>query len=111
MSAPTACREAIRLLWDYLDDDLTQGEHERVEEHLSYCLRCCGELEFSHEMRRLLHADAEPAIPGDVQARLEQLIDDVLPDVRLTGEPVADAIGGDPTQDDPRGDSDAGAMT
>lgn len=107
MSAPTACREAIRLLWDYLDDDLSPDDHREVEEHLSYCLRCCGELEFSREVRRMLRTttETEPAVPGDVQARLERLIDDVLPDVVLTGEPVAS----DPTQDDPH-DSDAGAI-
>jgi anti-sigma factor RsiW len=105
MTAPTACREAIRLLWDYLDDDLAPDQHREVEEHLSYCLRCCGELEFSREVRRMLQANAEPAVPGDVQERLERLIDDVLPDVRLTGGSVAS----DQLQDEPH-DSDAGAI-
>ncbi|WP_052666782.1 zf-HC2 domain-containing protein [Nitriliruptor alkaliphilus] len=106
MSAPTACREAIRLLWDYLDDDLSPDQHRQVEEHLSYCLRCCGELEFSREVRQMLHTNAEPTIPQAVQARLERLIDDVLPDIHLASGPVDD----DPTNDDQH-DSDAGAIT
>lgn len=88
MSPPTPCREAIRRLWDYLDDDLSPEEHRAVEEHLSFCLRCCGELEFSRELRRMLNRSAEPTIPDDVQARLERLLDDVMPDLPITVNPA-----------------------
>jgi anti-sigma factor RsiW len=111
MNPPTACREAIRRLWDYLDDDLSPEEHRAVEEHLSFCLRCCGELEFSREVRRMLHGSAEPTIPDEVQARLERLLDDVLPDAPIPGVPATiDPATIDPAQDDPHG-SDTGAIT
>jgi anti-sigma factor RsiW len=90
MNAPTACREAIRRLWDYLDDELSPEERRAVEEHLSFCLRCCGELEFSREVRRMLDGITEPTIPDDVQARLEQLLEDVLPDLPIAIDPVED---------------------
>jgi anti-sigma factor (TIGR02949 family) len=106
MTPPTACREAIRRLWDFLDDDLSPEEYRAVEEHLSFCLRCCGELEFSREVRRMLDRSADPAIPGDVQARLERLLDDVLPDVPVT---VAPPRFGTP-RNDPHG-RDTGAIT
>lgn len=106
MSAPTACREAIRRLWDYLDDDLSPEEHRAVEEHLIFCLRCCGELEFSREVRQMLDGGAEPTIPDDVQARLERLLDDVLPDLPIT----SNAATIDPAQGDPH-DSDSGVIT
>jgi anti-sigma factor (TIGR02949 family) len=105
MSPPTACREAIRRLWDYLDDDLSPEDHRAVEEHLSFCLRCCGELEFSREIRRMLQGSAEPIIPDDVQARLEQLLDDVVPEV-----PVAINTAVVPAEDDPH-DNDTGVIT
>lgn len=105
MSPPPACREAIRRLWDYLDDDLSPQEQGAVEEHLNFCLRCCGELEFSREIRRMLDATAGSPVPGDVQARLERLLDDVLPEVPIVISPVGS---GPPVE--PHG-SDTGAIT
>jgi anti-sigma factor (TIGR02949 family) len=84
MTTPTACREAIRRLWDYLDGELSSDEHQAVEDHLAFCLRCCGELEFSRELRGMLDRTGQAAIPDEVQDRLERLLDDVLPDLPIT---------------------------
>ena len=39
------CSEAVRQLWDYLDQAVSPEEQEKVEQHLSFCRSCCGELE------------------------------------------------------------------
>jgi hypothetical protein len=42
---------------------------------------CCGELEFSRELRKLLDAQRTADLPVDVRDRLERLVDQ-LDDVR-----------------------------
>jgi anti-sigma factor RsiW len=75
--SPIGCQEAIRRLWDLLDDGLDAVERHEVEEHLAFCLRCCGELEFAKELRGLLRTKGRPALPDDARARLDAFIDDL----------------------------------
>jgi anti-sigma factor (TIGR02949 family) len=53
------CEEAVRQLWEYLDGALGEAEHEAIEQHLSFCRRCCGEAEFAEELRKFLRAAAD----------------------------------------------------
>ncbi len=77
MTAPIGCREAVQRLWDYLDRDLTPVDEQALEEHLAFCLRCCGELEFARELRELLRTRTSAEMPPDVHGRLEAVIDDL----------------------------------
>jgi mycothiol system anti-sigma-R factor len=64
------CAEAVRQLWAYLDGVVEESERAAVEEHLAFCRRCCGELEFAEELRGFLAAQAAEELPADVRARL-----------------------------------------
>ena len=65
-----SCAEAIRQMWEYLDGVTGQAQDAAIEEHLSLCLRCCGEAEFAAELRGFLAAHADDDIPAQVHARL-----------------------------------------
>lgn len=65
-----ACSEAVRQLWDYLDGVVEASQREQIEEHLAFCRRCCGELEFAEELRAFLSTHAEDDLPPDVRERL-----------------------------------------
>jgi anti-sigma factor (TIGR02949 family) len=69
------CSEAVRQLWDYLDHAISPEDQERVEKHLSFCRRCCGELEFAKEMRAFLMTSSAEEIPSDVRNRLERFVE------------------------------------
>lgn len=71
------CSEAVRQLWDYLDNTVSPEDHEKVERHLSFCRTCCGELEFAKELRRFLASRGAEEIPMDVKARLERFVEDL----------------------------------
>ena len=71
------CSEAVRQLWDYLDDAVSPEDHERVDKHLSFCRQCCGELEFARELRKFLGSQAAEEIPSHVKARLERFVADL----------------------------------
>lgn len=68
------CRDAVERLWAYLDDELDEAGRRAVDEHLAYCLRCCGEVAFARELRETLATRSTPDLPDDVRARLEGLI-------------------------------------
>ena len=72
-----ACSEAVRQLWDYLDQAVSPEEQEKVERHLSFCRRCCGELEFAKELRGFLASQSAEEPPPHVKARLERFVTDL----------------------------------
>ena len=71
------CAEAVKQLWDYLDGVVEESQRELIEEHLGFCRRCCGELEFAEELRDFLASHAEDDLPPDVRARLATTLDEL----------------------------------
>lgn len=73
------CADAVRQLWAYLDGVVDASDREAIEEHLSFCRRCCGEVEFAEELRGFLAAQAAEELPDDVRARLTATLDQLEP--------------------------------
>ena len=48
------CEDALRELWGYLCDEVTPESRARIAEHLDACRRCCGEIAFLDELRRVV---------------------------------------------------------
>ena len=69
------CREAVRQLWEYLDGVVDAEARVEIDEHLGFCRRCCGEVEFAHELRRFLAEHGQEDLPADVQARLSATLE------------------------------------
>jgi mycothiol system anti-sigma-R factor len=72
------CADAVRQLWEYLDGTVAESEREAIEEHLSVCRRCCGEVEFAEELRRFLATRATAEMPDDVRLRLTSALDQAV---------------------------------
>lgn len=71
------CSDAVRELWSYLDGTVTGAEAAALEEHLSVCRRCCGELDFGNELRSLLRSNASDHLPAEVRSRLVTYLDEL----------------------------------
>ena len=71
------CHDAVSQLWEYLDHTVDEVDRARVEEHLSQCRRCCAEMEFAHELRRVLVKSADVEVPWDVLARLNRALEEL----------------------------------
>jgi anti-sigma factor (TIGR02949 family) len=78
------CREAVARMWAYLSQGLETHDADALEQHLGVCQRCCGELEFSRQLRETVAGAGARPIPPAVRHRIEHLIAD--PDAS-TGEP------------------------
>jgi mycothiol system anti-sigma-R factor len=74
-----SCSEAVTQLWEYLDGTVSDADRSRVEEHLSRCRRCCGELEFARELRRVLARSVHVDLPADVLRRLNETLEELDP--------------------------------
>lgn len=71
------CAEAVRQLWEYLDGTVDAAGRKAIDEHLGFCRRCCGELEFAEELRKLLASQGADELPGDVRRRMLATLDDL----------------------------------
>ncbi|HKX74185.1 MAG TPA: zf-HC2 domain-containing protein [Acidimicrobiia bacterium] len=76
-SKPMKCSEAVERLWDYLDHAISPEEELRVEQHLAFCRKCCGEVEFAKEMREFLNSNAVGEMPPHVTERLHRFIEEL----------------------------------
>jgi mycothiol system anti-sigma-R factor len=74
---PIPCSEAVRQLWDYLDQAVSPQDQAKVEQHLSFCRSCCGELEFANQLRGFLATQGADELPPHVKARLERFLTDL----------------------------------
>ena len=70
-----SCDEAVRRLWGYLEDELTTKSRARVEEHLAFCRRCCGEVRFAGELHDILSDRTDVSLPEDVAERLQGFVE------------------------------------
>ena len=57
------CEDALRELWGYLCDEVTPESRARIAEHLDACRRCCGEIAFLGELRRVLAVIGDRSCP------------------------------------------------
>jgi predicted anti-sigma-YlaC factor YlaD len=69
------CREAVRQLWDFLDGGISPVDHHQVAEHLAFCRRCCGELEFVAHLRDLLASQSADELEPQTIQRLERFVE------------------------------------
>ena len=72
-----SCAEAVRQLWEYLDGEIAERDRAAIEEHLTFCRRCCGEAEFAEELRGFLARSAAEELPADVKTRLVATLDEL----------------------------------
>lgn len=69
------CREAVRRMWTYLDRSLGAEPLAALQQHLDTCVQCCGELEFSRQLRGMVAAsERPPTVPTEVQKRIDRIL-------------------------------------
>jgi anti-sigma factor (TIGR02949 family) len=65
------CRDAVRQLWDYLDDELDDARVAEVRHHLANCGKCLPHAEFGRRFIEALgRARERHAMPPEVRAQV-----------------------------------------
>jgi anti-sigma factor (TIGR02949 family) len=73
-TAIRSCEDALRLLAEHLDGELSDRLHNEVERHLSTCRSCFSRAEFEKRLKeRIGSALREPASP-ELAGRVHALI-------------------------------------
>jgi anti-sigma factor RsiW len=68
-----ACREAIDLINDYLDDALPDRQRVQLETHLAACPHCTEYLAQLRATVTLAERTAPPAVDGETERALAEL--------------------------------------
>ncbi len=69
------CDEAIRLLFEFLDNELEQHDHAAVEAHLHACRACFSRMEFDKRLRSMVKAPHAANAPETLRQRIKKLTD------------------------------------
>jgi anti-sigma factor (TIGR02949 family) len=69
------CDDALRLLAQYLDRELSDGEHADMERHLRTCRSCFSRAEFERRLKGELAALTAADVPTALQDRIRVLLD------------------------------------
>lgn len=75
-----SCSEAVQQLWEYLENEVAAHDRAAIEDHLAFCRRCCGEVEFAEELREVLASAGEVELPTGVERRLSRALDELSTD-------------------------------
>lgn len=74
-STTMQCDDALRLLAQYLDRELSDGQHAEVERHLRTCRSCFSRSEFERRLKGELVALRIADVPTALQDRIRVLLD------------------------------------
>ena len=50
----TTCKEAIEQLHEFLDNELDDGNHSTVKQHVKMCHKCCEKFEFEQNLKKII---------------------------------------------------------
>ncbi len=71
------CSKAVQPLWEYLDRSLSAEDLGRVDRHMAFCRKCCGEMEFAKELQAMLASSEGDELPPHVRERLERFLEEI----------------------------------
>lgn len=67
------CDEAIRLLFEFLDNELEQHDHAAVEAHLHDCRACFSRMEFDKRLRSMVKGPDAATAPEALRERIKKI--------------------------------------
>lgn len=70
------CEDALRLLAQYLDHELSDGDHAAVAQHLQTCRSCFSRAEFERRLKGELAGLGASEVSPALQDRIRALVGD-----------------------------------
>jgi anti-sigma factor (TIGR02949 family) len=68
------CEQALKHLVEFVDQELPDGEHDSVEQHLRICRNCCSRMEFERRLKERLSTLSTEEVPSTTRDRVRDLI-------------------------------------
>ena len=64
------CREAIEMLWAYIDGELPEHEQGQVHDHLEACQACYPQYDFQRAFHEFVEQHMKRSVPPDLRRRV-----------------------------------------
>jgi mycothiol system anti-sigma-R factor len=68
------CREAVELLYHYIDGELTEDRRTLIQHHLDDCPPCLQAFDFEVELRVIVSQRCRERVPDKLQRRIAEAI-------------------------------------
>jgi mycothiol system anti-sigma-R factor len=68
------CEEAIRMMLEYLDDELHSHDHDSMEEHLESCRSCYSRMEFEQRLKGMVKHVVTDKAPVALNQRIKKIV-------------------------------------
>jgi len=69
-----ACELALTRILEFIDHELSDSEHDSVEQHLRMCRGCCSRMEFETRLKQRLAVLSTDDVPARSRDRVRNLI-------------------------------------
>ena len=73
--ATVDCEEAVHVLYQYLDGELTEERRTEIRVHLDWCGPCSGAAGFEAELRKVIANRCKDRVPDSLIRRVAEAID------------------------------------
>ena len=68
------CELALKRLLEFIDHELSDSEHDSVEQHLRTCRGCFSRMEFESRLKERLSTLSSDDVPSNTRDRVRDLI-------------------------------------
>lgn len=68
------CEQVVRLLFEYLDGEVSDEQQHDIDRHLTLCRSCFSRAEFEKRLRLHLKAPGDEAVPSALENRIRSII-------------------------------------
>ena len=65
-----SCNDAVRVLYEYLDGELTEQVRSTIIMHLDDCSGCFSKFEFEEELRLVVASKCRTTVPDELRRRI-----------------------------------------
>jgi mycothiol system anti-sigma-R factor len=69
------CDDALHVLYDYLDDELTDENRKKIQHHLDDCPPCYEAFDFEAELRIVIAKKCVETVPEDLRRRVAESLE------------------------------------
>lgn len=69
-----SCEEALKRIFDYLDNALEEAEYCDIEDHLSVCRTCYSRVEFERRLKQHLSHIGEEKAPPELEDKIHAIV-------------------------------------
>jgi anti-sigma factor (TIGR02949 family) len=69
------CEKSIKILLEYLDNELDEHNHEVMDHHLHTCRSCYSRMEFEQQLKHKIKGEEPKKASGDFKNRIRNITD------------------------------------